>query len=222
MVRDRLSVDTSRILNQLDRDFRLRHGRIQFDDVLVHLNQTITDLAAFSGMEMENMTRGHGWRFLDIGRRLERAINMAGLVRRAVAVRPSEAAMLEPLLEIADSSITYRRRYFARPQLLLVLDLLLLDRTNARALGFQLDLLAAHVRQLPRDPRAPSPTREEQLMAVAEGALRDADLDALGSRGADGRFTALVGLLDLMQETLIALSDTITRFYFSHGEQRVD
>src|SRR4029079_8593987 len=59
VVRDRLSLDTWRILNQLQHDLRLRHGRVQFDDVLVHLNRMITDLAAFSGMEMENMTRGH-------------------------------------------------------------------------------------------------------------------------------------------------------------------
>jgi uncharacterized alpha-E superfamily protein len=45
--------------------------------------------------------------------------------------------MLEPLLEIADSSMTYRRRYFTRPALPLVLDLLLADVTNARALAFQ-------------------------------------------------------------------------------------
>src|SRR5439155_18263438 len=106
MVRDRLSVDTSRILNQLHQDFRLRHGRIQFDDVLAHLNRMITDLAAFSGMEMENMTRGHGWRFLDIGRRLERAVNLTTLLRGSLAARPSEGAMLDPLLEIADSSMT--------------------------------------------------------------------------------------------------------------------
>ena len=97
----------------------------------------ITDLSAFSGMEMENMTRGHGWRFLDVGRRLERSINLTSLLRRALAVAPSPAAMLEPLLEIADSVMTYRRRYYARPQLPLVLDLLLADHTNARALAFQ-------------------------------------------------------------------------------------
>src|SRR5262249_3858626 len=159
------SIDTSRILNQLNQDFRLRHGRIQLDDVLVHLNQMITDLAAFSGMEMENMTRGHGWRFLDIGRRLERATGLTRLLRHAVLVRPSHRAMPEPLLEVADSTMTYRRRYFARPQLPLVLDLLLADHTNARALAFQIDALSVHVENLPRDPKAPSPTREERLVA---------------------------------------------------------
>ena len=91
-MRDRLSIDTWRILNQLHQDLRLRHGRVQFDDVLAHLNRMITDLAAFSGMEMENMTRGHGWRFLDVGRRLERAMNATSLVRRGAVGRPSDNA----------------------------------------------------------------------------------------------------------------------------------
>jgi len=136
VVRDRLSIDTWRILNQLHQDLRLRHGRVQFDDILAHLNRMIADLAAFSGMEMENMTRGHGWRFLDVGRRLERAMNAISLIRKALSARPSDNAVLEPLLEIADSSVTYRRRYFARPQLSPVLDLLLLDDSNTRPWRF--------------------------------------------------------------------------------------
>src|SRR5262249_3189604 len=160
-------IDTSRILNQIHQDFRLRHGRIQFDDVLAHLNRMITDLAAFSGMEMENMTRGHGWRFLDVGRRLERSLNLTALLRSAVAVRPSEGAILQPLLEVADSTMTYRRRYFARPQLQLVLDLLVSDHANTRALAFQVEALSHHVQHLPRDPRAPLPTREERVLAHA-------------------------------------------------------
>ena len=85
-VRDRLSIDTWRILNLLQQDMRLRQGRIQFEEVLVYLNGIITDLAAFSGMEMENMTRGHGWRFLNLGRRLERSVNLIGVLREALAV----------------------------------------------------------------------------------------------------------------------------------------
>jgi uncharacterized alpha-E superfamily protein len=221
MVRDRLSVDTSRILNQLQRDFRLRHGRIQFDDVLSVLNRMITDLAAFSGMEMENMTRGHGWRFLNVGRRLERALNLTSLLKSAAAVRPSEGAILEPLLEIGDSTMTYRRRYFDRPQLPLVLDLLLCDSTNTRALGFQLDALSEHIQRLPRDPKAPQPTREERLIAQASVTLRESDLDLLCRPDGDGRFPPLIELLGTIEEALRALSDTITFYYFSHVEQRI-
>jgi uncharacterized circularly permuted ATP-grasp superfamily protein/uncharacterized alpha-E superfamily protein len=220
-VRDRLSLDTWRILNQLHQDFRLRHGRIQFDDVLVHLNRMITDLAAFSGMEMENMTRGHGWRFLDVGRRLERSINATRLLRSSLGAGPSHDAMLEPLLEIADSAMTYRRRYFAEPQLPPVLDLLLADATNTRALAFQLMALADHMEWLPRDKKAPSPAREQRLITHAIDSLTSAEFDALGQPRPDGTFPDLLELLRSIDEDLRGLSDTITYYYFSHAELRV-
>ena len=221
-VRDRLSNDTWRILNQLQQDSRPRQGRVQFDEVLVHLNRMITDLAAFSGMEGESMTRGHGWLFLDIGRRLERSIGMTRLVRSAIEASPSHVAILEPLLEVADSSMTYRRRYFAEAQLPPVLDLLLADGTNPRALRFQLDTMSVLLSHLPRHPRAPSPTREERTVAHAIEALRAADFDALSQPGADVAFDRLTALLDVLDEDLRAVSDAITFHYFSHAEQRVN
>src|SRR6476661_3390052 len=125
---------------------RLRHDRIQFEEVLAHLNRLITDLAAFSGMEMENMTRGHGWRFLDLGRRIERSQNLLALLKATVHPAPRNDAVLGPLLEICDSSMTYRRRYHARPQLSPVLDLLVADDSNPRSLVWQLYQLNRHSR----------------------------------------------------------------------------
>jgi len=220
IVRDRLSIDTWRILNQLHQDLRLRRGRVHFDEVLAHLNRMITDLAAFSGMEMESMTRGHGWRFLDVGRRLERAMNAINLVRQALKAGPSDIAVLEPLLEIADSSMTYRRRYFARPRLSPVLDLLLLDDTNTRALAFQLAAVSDHVRRLPRDPGAPSPTREEQLIDRAVATLRQVEPHSVHLEGVEG-VRQVTTLLGSIEDDLRALSETITYFYFSHAELRV-
>jgi uncharacterized circularly permuted ATP-grasp superfamily protein/uncharacterized alpha-E superfamily protein len=219
VVRDRLSIDTWRILNQLHQDLRLRHGRVQFDDVLAHLNRMITDLAAFSGMEMENMTRGHGWRFLDVGRRIERAMNAISLVQQTLSPGSSDDAVLEPLLEIADSLMTYRRRYFARPRLSPVLDLLLLDDTNTRAVAFQLAAISEHIRHLPRDPKAPSPTREERLIDQAIATLRKLDPQAVHRDGEEG--ASVMELLGSLKDDLRALSEAITYFYFSHTELRV-
>jgi len=220
-VRDRLSEDTWRVLNQLYQDFRLRHGRIQFDDVLVHLNRMMTDLAAFGGT-MENTTRGHGWRFLDIGRRLERSINLASVLRTTLTAEPGAAtAVLEPLLEIADSSMTYRRRYFATPQLAPVLDLLLADRANARGLLFQLTVLAEQLHELPHDPRAPSPTAEERLVRHALRKVIDTDIDRLCARSDDADFAELTELLTSIEDDLRSCSDAVTYYYFSHAELRV-
>jgi uncharacterized alpha-E superfamily protein len=130
--------------------------------------------------------------------------------------------MLEPLLDIADSSMTYRRRYFAEPQLAPVLDLLLADASNTRALAFQLRALADHVDQLPRDPQAPSPTREQRLVAHALQSLSEADPDTLANTDASGGFTELLTLLSTIDADLRGLSDALTYYYFSHADVRVN
>jgi hypothetical protein len=63
------------------------------------LNRLILDLAGFSGMENENMTRGHGWRFLGLGRRIERGIGVARLIEAAMVWEPVEL-LLEPVAEL--------------------------------------------------------------------------------------------------------------------------
>jgi uncharacterized alpha-E superfamily protein len=220
VVRDRLSIDTWRILGLLHQDMRLRQGRVQFEEVLVQLNRIITDLAAFSGMEMENMTRGHGWRFLNLGRRLERALNLIGVLRGALAVsHTSGGAIVEPLLEIADSSMTYRRRYYAQPRIAPALHLLLADETNTRGLAFQLAAISEHILRLPRDPAAPSPTREERLVAHACVTLDQVDI--VSELWSDNRIPAVDDLLGILQDDVKQLSDTISYFYFSHAELRV-
>jgi uncharacterized alpha-E superfamily protein len=220
-VRDRLSLDTWRILNQLQQDFRVRQGRAQFQDVLAYLNRMITDLAAFSGMEMESMTRSHGWLFLDVGRRLERSLATTRLIRSSVGASPSHVAMLEPMLDVADSAMTYRRRYFAEAQLPPVLDLLLADGTNPRALAFQLSAMTQLLAQLPREAKSAQPASERRLIAGAIDAIATADFDALCEPGADAAFDRLMQLLDLVDEDLRRVSDTITLQYFSHAEPRV-
>src|SRR5207244_1196016 len=119
------------------------------------------------------------WRFLDLGRRLERAATLVRLLRTTLVEPPAkEAGLLEALLEVADSGITYRRRYLARLQAAPLLDLLLTDDSNPRGLLFQLRALVEHLTALPPSPLAGD--RAER--AAAEGALealRGADIDVL-------------------------------------------
>ena len=91
-------------------------------------------------MERENINRGLGWLFMSIGRRLERAIYLDAAAARDhhAARRAGLAALLECLLEVADSSMTYRTRYYTTLQPLAVLDVLMADETNPRSLDFQL------------------------------------------------------------------------------------
>ena len=221
LVRDRLSGDAWRILNQLHQDLRGGIDCERAGDALVLLNRIVMTLAAFSGVEAENMTRGHGWRFLSAGRRLERGATLATVVRAMLPPRGSDAAALWPLLEIGDSSMTYRRRYFAQASLAPVLDLLLADDSVPRSLAFQLQALAAHVNGLPRDSAAPAPTREQALVARLLGAIRAADVTALCAARSAGRPEPLDRLLAETARGLSEVSDTLSHYYFSHAVSRV-
>ena len=100
------------------------------------LNGCLELLSAFSGMERENITRGPGWLFLSLGRRLERAMYSVRQLRELTSGLDEESwPLLEYLLEVADSSMTYRSRYFTTLQPIAVLDVLMADESNPRSLN---------------------------------------------------------------------------------------
>ncbi len=165
------------------------------------------------------MTRGHGWRFLDIGRRLERATNMTTLIMGAVQVEATGINVLEPTLEIADSAITYRRRYFAQPQWPTTLDLLLADETNPRSLSFQVNALADHATNLPRE--SGDRAKGQQHVEFLRGLLNGADFPTLAESQFTGRNSQLTALLTQFAAELRGLSDSLTRQYFNHATAQV-
>ena len=87
-----------------------------------------------------------GWRFQFIGRRLERMQWMCGTLKHTVGGPPEME--LTWLLRLADSIITYRARYMARPEWLPVLDLLIRDEANPRSIAFQVQGLREYAQRL--------------------------------------------------------------------------
>lgn len=221
LLRDRISVDAWLILNQLDRQFAAVAPAEAFrvSAAQDRLNHVIVTLSAFSGLVMEGMTRGDGWRFLDIGRRLERAVQMTGLLRYGLHSDTPDIGALEAILEMADSSITYRSRYLTSLQTDLVLDLLLVDEANPRSVGFQLARLKEHVDQLPGSHTAiRRPLEARQALALLT-AVQLADVRELGKTEDPGTGAARDALLDRITSDLNVFSETISRAYFSHATQ---
>src|SRR5207302_9877726 len=115
-LKERLSQDTWRVLQQLETEFSRtlpsdREHRLLAQMTL--LDRALETLSAFSGLLMENTTRGPGWHFLDIGRRIERTLQTSDLLLASLARAPFEIERsLETLLQLADSYITSRSRYF--------------------------------------------------------------------------------------------------------------
>ena len=111
-------------------------------------------MSALAGLLNENFVRGPSWRFLDLGRRIERGLALCAttgaLAREADGAWSDNGEALSLLLDLCDSQITYRSRYLTSAQCNLVLDLLLLDPDNPRSLAFQLESLVQHIDALPR------------------------------------------------------------------------
>ena len=221
VVRDRISVDGWRIINQLkfpqSRSVSAPRSSSDLTEALAPLNQLLTSLSAFSGLCNDSMTRGPGWRFLDIGRRIERALQTLRVIRGLLVDGQVDVLpRLEAMLEIADSSMTYRYRYLTTLQLAPVLDLVLADESNPRAVGFQLMALSEHVKSLARDESEMVRTSEQKLVLSAQASLRLADVESFCTVNGAGDRRQLDKFLALLASDLRALSDSITHTYLAH------
>lgn len=154
------------------------------------------------------MTRGQGWRFLEIGRRIERGIGDLALLRTATEQKDPESAVLGPLLEICDSVMTYRRRHFSLPRLEPVIDLICFDMTNPRSVASQFGIIENEFNRLPGDP-------EFGLMPQIRGQLKL----LTGKLKAHPIPTA--EQLEDLSSGLEAYADMLTQHYFSHSVRRV-
>jgi uncharacterized circularly permuted ATP-grasp superfamily protein/uncharacterized alpha-E superfamily protein len=150
-----LSNSTWRIVNQLDGERVALAALAAGDDsfsVTECLDRIVVDLAALSGLVTESMVRGPGWRFLDLGRRLERAVLLLGLIEATLSEVP-DGDVLQPLCELvlgsSESLVAYRRRYRSDFRIAAIQDLLAYDDTNPRSLAFQLDRVNEHLVALP-------------------------------------------------------------------------
>jgi uncharacterized alpha-E superfamily protein len=219
VVRDRISTDCWRIVYRLDRQFYAPNlEQVNLSEVLSQIDQLIVDLSAFSGMAMESMTRTHLWRFLDLGRRLERALQTIAILRQALSdpggVQPT---LLQALLEIADSLMTYRSRYLTNLQLGPLLDLLLTDETNPRGVAYQLAAISDHLSALPRDHSGASYSSEQRLAIAALHSVRMMDVAALAEAHEAGDAGQLLLLLEQLESRLPEISDAISHRYLVHA-----
>ncbi len=217
-VRDRLSADSWRILVRVDEQFRApASGTSDLADLLNMSNELIVDLAAFIGMMQESMTRTQAYYFMDLGLRIERASQTSKLLNNCLSVdHEVQGEVLEALLQICDSVMTYRYRYLSNLSYVPVLDLLLTDETNPRSVLYQLLRIKDRVDQLPRTD-SQSMTSEQRILMSALYALQMLDVEAMAEKHALGERHDLTGVFDQLSIALPQLSQAITNKYLVHA-----
>jgi uncharacterized circularly permuted ATP-grasp superfamily protein/uncharacterized alpha-E superfamily protein len=215
VIRDRLSPDTWRTLTRLAATCDAPiggtlgggsfGGHIDFEaDLSERAEEALRVIASFSGLAQENMTRLGGWRFLELGRRIERGIATCRYVRQFGARLDRN---LDTLLDLCDSRITYRQRYVMVAARAPVVDLTLLDPSNPRSVAFQFDQIESHLAAMP-DMRADGrPSLPRQIAMATAARLRTAD-----ARRVDERLTIAV------ETALMHLSEAISSTFLGRNE----
>jgi uncharacterized alpha-E superfamily protein len=206
-LRERLSLDNWMTLNHMMERIAHRKDRppVALADLLGDLDRVISALMTLAGFALDGMTRDAAWRFMSFGRRIERLQWLCTMLKQALA--GGRDADLNWLLEVADSSITYRSRYMARPEWLPVLDLLVRDEANPRSVAFQLIGLRDYLRRVAELFGEPA---DEQLDDAVEAlAALDPGADLLPDS------PRLAALLDQWSAAAARLSEQIGLRFFS-------
>jgi uncharacterized alpha-E superfamily protein len=205
-MRERLSEDFWKLL--LNLESRLRdHGeeRLTETEGLARAEAALQALASLSGLTQENMNRVAGWRFLDMGRRIERGVNTCRIMRQ-LAKNDATLDDLDLLLDLVDSQITYRSRYLVGMALTPVRDLVVLDPFNPRSVAFQVAALKDHMAALPALQQDGMLEEPRKLLTRLSSMVETEDAADLGAD------KALV-----FEQMLMSLSNAVSDRYFLHG-----
>jgi len=206
IVRERLSQDVWQLIGRIEARLTRAGARaITEPEALELTERSLHTLAALSGLIDENFNRVAGWSFIDLGRRIERAIGTCRFARQ-LADDDATVETLEALLELLDSQITYRSRYIAGAALAPALDIAMLDPFNPRSALFQAMRIDEHLAALP-------PLRNDGVMeAPRRLSIRlRAELESEDARRLDA------SLILAFEQRLMLLADKIAERYFMHG-----
>lgn len=210
-VRERLSSDNWHVLNRLER--ALSPPPQTLGRALPALDRIILDCIALAGFAMDDMTRDEGWRFLIVGRRIERLAALSALIRCALEASGQERErMLEWLLETANSIVTYRARYRRMPELLPVMHLLVFDTTNPHSVAFQVHALLEDLAHSAHELGHTVPPQ----VGILERRLARFDLTSFETEHSDDACARLASLLGDAEQTAYALSDDVHHRFFIH------
>ncbi|HUC51813.1 MAG TPA: circularly permuted type 2 ATP-grasp protein [Xanthobacteraceae bacterium] len=208
VIRDRFSPDAWRAIRDLAdmTSSPLAAGPAE-SAIAERVEAALRLISAFSGLAQENMTQLAGWRFLELGRRIERAVLTCRLTR-CFAEPSAPDGSLDLLLELADSQISYRQRYVMIAALAPVIDLVMLDPNNPRSVEFQLERIEAHLNALPKQSAEGRLSPAQQIAAGITTRLRTINASEVGDH-----------LIIDIENLLMKLSDAISSAFLTNNER---
>ncbi|WP_435520843.1 circularly permuted type 2 ATP-grasp protein [Caenimonas aquaedulcis] len=222
-VRERLSQEQWNVIVRAEREFIEGCAMSEVDsdyssvEALRVLETLSGHTAAMTGAQTDRMTRDDGWRLLSSGRHLERLAFLSSALGWAIETDAlSDEGGFEAVVALFDSTITFHAQYQQRHDIPALLDLLVLDRDNPRSLGWVAQTLRGRLAKL-----AGSAPGELPEIALVVPDPQRWSLQAMCERDENGRYTALLDLLQQCTDAAYKLSDDLGARYFTHsGDSR--
>ena len=180
---------------------------------LTALKRASDHLAAITGLQTDRMTRDDGWRLLSIGRHVERL----GFLSHALTTGFAHGAVhhdggFEAMVALFDSTITFHGEYQQSHDIAPLVDLLVLDRDNPRALAWVAHTLRGRLAKL-----AGSAPDQLGLLSHSVPDPNEWHLETLCDAGDDGAYANLTDLLAGCSEAAYQVSEEINATYFTHS-----
>jgi uncharacterized circularly permuted ATP-grasp superfamily protein/uncharacterized alpha-E superfamily protein len=218
-VRERLSQEQWNVIERAEQEFFrgcalcTEDGDYSSVEALRVLETLSGRTAAMTGAQTDRMTRDDGWRLLSSGRHLERLGFLASALGWAIETGALfDEAGFEAVVALFDSTITFHSQYQQRHDIPALLDLLVLDRDNPRSLGWVAQTLRGRLAKL-----AGSAPGEVPDVALTVPDPQQWSLAAMCEPDAQGRYTALLDLLQQCTDAAYELSDALGARYFTHS-----
>lgn len=224
-VRDRLSLDTWRILDNVSEELsNMRNHRNNLMWIYHSLDNLIVKLMAFYGLNIDNMMREPTWHLLNIGRFIESGVNTSLLLDSMLCKYYNadvNKSLMEDTLRCSESLVTYRYRYRSNLEMSALLSLLLLDEDNPRSLIYQVSRIDKHLKGLPPQSEDEGFSLAQKKLLEAVTKLRLVDLQELTRlNDAETNYDNLQNFLADIRSLLFQTSDQILGKYFSHTSNR--
>lgn len=215
-VRDRLSEDMKKILLHLE-DQSI-HEIESYDQIIDYLQKIIVNLSSLTGLSFENMSREAGWYFLNLGRRIERSINMILMLQGMIRWdKFRDKSSFETFLRINDIRLTYNRRYSGKIDQESVLDILLFDTTNPRSFAYQLEQINSDIKFLPgKDEKVVYSEDRAALQLYTHFKMKDISIFF----ASENPLESVSIWLEELHTFLKQLSEALSGRYFNYTEEQ--
>ena len=221
-VRDHWSTDTWRVLRSMEELWvEASTSHLTHFKMIAMLDELITSMVAFIGLNRESISREQGWSLLNTGRKIESGLLLVNMMRATLVNKHDEQVaynLQEAVLRSNDSLVNYRYKYKVHLQLPLVLDLMLLDSNNPRSLIYQVVRIKNYLESMPNPQKVAMPEHLRLTTELYEQ-LKNADKDFLTAiDNTMGSYENLDSFLADMYTYLATIPNAISKTYFKHTQ----